>query len=156
MYVISDTKLFWCLLKEKVQTPLLRYSRHFARWFPSWILHLLIFSRTLSLLSQRGQPQGKQEAIHSAAADEKRKSISPRNKSRNGRLVYRRPMTLGVYRRTDCARLSVSVVIYSVQEKDGNEGLMLKSCLSLRSYNRVYNARKYSMSVDTFYIGSVV
>lgn len=43
MYVISDTKLFWCLLKEKVQTPLLRYSRHFVRWLPSWILHLLIF-----------------------------------------------------------------------------------------------------------------
>ena len=65
-------------------------------------------------------------------------------------------MTLGIYRRTDSARLSVSVVIYSVQEKDGNEGLTLKSCLSLLSYNRVYNARKYSMSVDTFYIGSVV
>jgi len=65
-------------------------------------------------------------------------------------------MTLGVYRRTDSARLSVSVVIYSVQEKDGNEGLMLKSCLSLRSYNRAYNARKYSMSVDTFCIGNVV
>jgi hypothetical protein len=90
------------------------------------------------------------------ATDEKRKSISPRNKNRNGRLVYWRPVTLGIHRRPDSARLSVSVVIYSVQEKDENEGLMLKSCLSLRSYNSVYNARKYSMSVDTFYIGSVV
>jgi hypothetical protein len=65
-------------------------------------------------------------------------------------------MTLGVYIQTDSARPSVAVVIYSVQEKDGNEGLMLKSYLSLRSYNRVYNAGKYSVSVDIFYIGSVV
>jgi hypothetical protein len=64
--------------------------------------------------------------MHPAVTDEKRKSISSRNRSRNGRLVYQRPMTLGVNRRTDSARLSVSVVIYSVQEKDGNEGLMLK------------------------------
>lgn len=61
-------------------------------------------------------------------------------------------MTLGLYRRTDSARLSVSVVIYSVLKKDGNEGLMLKSCLSPQSYNRAYNVRKYSMSVDIFYI----
>ena len=82
---------------------------------------------------QSGQHQGKQEGTHSAATDEKRKSSSSRNKSRNSRLVYRRPMAIGVYRRTDSAGLFVSVVIYSVQEKDGNEGLILKSCLSLQS-----------------------
>jgi hypothetical protein len=64
--------------------------------------------------------------IHSLSTDGKRKSNCAQKESGNGGLVVEGALNSGEYRRTDSLRVPTPIVMYSVQELDGNERLIQK------------------------------
>jgi len=64
--------------------------------------------------------------IHSVSTGGKGKSNCAQKEGRNGDLVVERALNSREYRRTDSLRVPTPVVMYSVQEMDGNERLIQK------------------------------
>jgi len=79
-----------------------------------------------SIISQREQPEGVEKDIHSVSSDGKGKSNCAQKESRNDYLVVEGAVNSGEHRRTDSPRAPTPVVMYSVQELDGNERLIQK------------------------------
>jgi len=77
-----------------------------------------------SIISQKEQPEGVEKDIHSVSTDGKGPSNCEQKESRKGGLVVEGALNSGEHRRTDSPRASTPVVMYSVQDWDGNERLI--------------------------------
>jgi hypothetical protein len=98
----------------------------FLHGFSTYSLSPLFPPPKSYIISQREQPEGVEKDTHSVSNDGKEKRNCAQKERRNGSLVVEGALNSREYRRTDSPRVPTPVVMYSVQELDGNEWIIQK------------------------------